>query len=104
MLALIGMPNIAFGMQRVEAAVTIYIKADGSIDPETAPISRFNNVMYNFEDNINDSIVIQRDNIVIDGANYRLQGTGADLSKGIDLSDRTNVTRARAHFPCCESF
>ena len=91
-LALIGTPNIAFRVQKVEATVTIYIKADGSVDPETASISRVDNVVYSFEDNINDSIVVQRDNIVIDGANFRLQGTGVDQSKGVDLSDRTNVT------------
>jgi len=71
---------------------TIYIRADGSIDPPTANITRTNNATYYFANNIYDEIVVQRDNIVVDGAGYTLHGTGADYSKGIDLSYRSNVT------------
>ena len=71
---------------------TIYIRADGSVDPPTAPISTSDNVTYTFTGNIvNESIVIQRDNIVLDGAGYTVQGTGAS-NAGIDLSGRENVT------------
>jgi len=70
---------------------TIYIKADGSIDPPTAPIQR-NGDVYNFTDNIYDSIVVERDNIVIDGAGYTVKGIGAWNSTGILLSERSNVT------------
>jgi parallel beta-helix repeat protein len=71
---------------------TIYIRADGSIDPPTAPITTVDNVTYTFTDNISDSIVVERDNIVVDGAGYTVQGTGVYLSKGIYLSARENVT------------
>lgn len=73
----------------VVANETIYIWADGSVEG-TTHISSVDNVTYYFTDNINDSIVVQRDNIVIDGAGYTLQGTGNGT--GIDLSDRNNVT------------
>jgi parallel beta-helix repeat protein len=73
---------------------TIYIRADGSIDPSTAPISSIDNVTYTFTDNINDSIVVERDNIVIDGAGYSVQGSGSGY--GVVLSSRSNVTIEKA--------
>jgi parallel beta-helix repeat protein len=77
-------------------ARTAYIRADGSIDPLTMPISTVDNVTYTFIDNIYDwTVVVERDNIIIDGNGYALQGT-KDRSihwiDGVDLSGRTNVT------------
>ncbi len=74
----------------------IIIRSDGKVDPGTAPIQRDGNV-YTFTGDINiDSgdcgIEVDRDNIVIDGAGFTLQGTVAYISRGIDLSDRSNVT------------
>ena len=91
-LLLIGMLTFAFHVQPVRASGTIYIKADGSVIPQDAPISSVDNVTYTFTGNINDSIVVERDNIIIDGAGYTVQGTGAYESKGIDLSGKENVT------------
>jgi parallel beta-helix repeat protein len=73
---------------------TIYIRADGSIDPPTAPISTIDNVTYTFADNINDHIVVERSNIIIDGAGYMLQGfgTGTENDVGFYLSGINNVT------------
>jgi len=69
---------------------TIYILADGSVEPSTAPISSADNVTYAFTSDIIDySIVVLRDNIVVDGAGYILQGQG---EIGIELSYRSNVT------------
>jgi len=89
---LVGLLSVAFNVQRAKATGTIYIRADGSIDPPTTPISTLDNVTYTFTGNINDSIVVERDNIVLDGATYTVQGTGIYYSKGIDLSTRSNVT------------
>jgi parallel beta-helix repeat protein len=89
-LLLIGLSALAFNIQPVKASGTIYIRADGSIDPPTATISTVDNVTYTFADNINDSIVIERDNIVVDGAFHIVEGTGS--GDGITLSGRTNVT------------
>ena len=91
-LLLISMLTLAFNVQTVKASGTIYIRADGSIDPSTAPILSVGNVTYIFLDNINESIVVERDNIVVDGAGYTLQGTGTHESKGINLWMRSNVT------------
>ena len=70
---------------------TVYIRADGSIDPPDAPIVTYDNITYTLTDNITSSengIVIERDNIVVDGAGYTIQSTGI----GIDLPNRSNVT------------
>jgi len=60
---------------------TVYIRADGRVDPPDAPIKRDGNV-YTLTDYIGSSangIVIERDNIVLDGA-------GSDGSDGRDVS------------------
>ena len=89
MLLLTSMLSSAFVIQPVKAAGgTIYIRADGSVDPD-ASIQRDGD-LYTFTDNIYDSIVVERDNIVVDGAGYTVQGIGS--GKGIDLRDRRNVT------------
>ena len=80
----------AVGVSRVEASGTIYIRAAGSIDPSTAPISTIDNVTYTLTGNISDSIVVEKDNIVFDGAGYVIQGSGS--GNGIELSGRNNVT------------
>jgi len=69
---------------------TIYIRADGSVEG-TDKIQRDGNA-YTFTDNIYNEIVVERDNIVVDGAGYAVQGAGAWDSKGICLSGRINVT------------
>jgi parallel beta-helix repeat protein len=75
---------------------TIYIRADGSIDPPTASIQR-NGDAYTLTGNITsvgDGIVIERDNMTLDGAGYEIQGTNPQFfgSNGIYLSNRRNVT------------
>jgi parallel beta-helix repeat protein len=76
-----------------QEAGVIYIRADGSIDPLTASISTIDSITYTFTSDIFDnSIVIERDNIVVDGTGFTLQGESAAGSNGIDLTGRTNVT------------
>jgi len=76
-LLLMSMLTLAINIQTVKASETIYIRADGSIDPPTAPLYTADNVTYTFTDNINDSIAVYRSNITIDGAGYTLQGPGS---------------------------
>jgi len=92
-LLLTSMLAFVFSIQPAKASGTINIRADGSIEPDSAPISSVDNVTYTFFDNIYDEIVVERDNIVVDGANYTVLGAGANLySKGINLAGRRNVT------------
>jgi parallel beta-helix repeat protein len=92
LLLLIGMLSVALNIQPVKASGTICIRADGSIDPPDAPILSVDSITYTFADNIYDSIVVERDNIVADGAGYTVQGTGAYGSDGIYLAGKNNVT------------
>jgi parallel beta-helix repeat protein len=94
-LLLMSMLTLAFNIQPVRASGTIYIRADGSIDPSTAPISTVDNVTYTLTGIVTsdaDGIVVERDSIVVDGAGYAVQGTNATYSKGTDLTGRNNVT------------
>jgi len=84
--------RLAFTIQQVEAGDTIYIRADGSVDPDTAPIQREGDV-YTFSNDIyNSSIVIERDNVILDGQSYTLQGTEVMGSHGISFSQKSNIT------------
>ena len=71
---------------------TIYIRSDGSVDPPTAHISSIDNISYSLINNVYESIIVEKDNIVVDGAGHILKGTGVYASKGISLSGRSNVT------------
>ena len=73
------------------AEASIYIRDDGSIEGTTTIVSD-DNVTYTFTDNINGTILIERNNIVIDGAGYMLQGEGGFNEVGIRLYGLTNVT------------
>ncbi|MEM3713918.1 MAG: NosD domain-containing protein [Nitrososphaeria archaeon] len=74
-------------------ARTIYIRSNGSVDPQTAPLTSDDNITYTLTDNIFDAvIVVERDNIIIDGNGYGLFGRSVPWSKGLDLSGRKNVT------------
>jgi parallel beta-helix repeat protein len=68
---------------------TVYIKADGTIDPVSAPIDKDGEI-YTLTDNIYDSIVIQRSGITLDGDGYTVEGTGGGIGVyGTSLSDVT---------------
>ncbi|MFX1362874.1 MAG: nitrous oxide reductase family maturation protein NosD [Promethearchaeota archaeon] len=90
-LLLANMSILAFMIQPAKAMGTIYIRADGSVDPDTAPISSADNITYVFTDNINESIVVEKDNIVVDGSGFILEGMEVLGSSGINMSYRNNV-------------
>ena len=100
-LLLVSLLTLVFDVQVVKASGTIYIRANGSIDPPTANISTVDNITYFLTDNINGAIVVHRNNIVIHGANYTLNGTdytpptGVARKVGIWLMSRNNVTIKR---------
>ena len=78
-------------VEKVKANGAIFIRADGSIDPPTISIQITDNyTIYTFTDNIYDEIIVERDNIVVNGAGYLLHGLGNGT--GIDLNHRYNVT------------
>jgi parallel beta-helix repeat protein len=83
----------AFDIQLVAASDTIYIRADGRVDPATAPIERHGDI-YIITDNVNGSVVVQRSDITIDGGAFSLVGTEDPWveDKGIRLDGLNNVT------------
>ena len=86
---------LAFKIQPVKAewTGTVYIRADGSIDPPNAPIITYDNITYTLTDNITSiahGIVVERNDIIIDGAECMLQG--ALGGNGFFLKGINNVT------------
>ena len=79
----------------------VYIRADGSIDPSTAPILTVDNVIYNLTGDIlsdSDGIVVEKSNVIIDGAGYTLQGDENPIgTSGFDLNNVNNVTIKNAN-------
>jgi len=80
---LVSLPQI--GVANAEG--TIYIRADGSVEG-TGNILRDGDT-YTFTGNIEGSIVVERDSIVLDGAGYTLHGTRNGT--GVTLASRHNV-------------
>lgn len=91
MLAVVlsSMLTLAFSTELSEAEEKIYIRSDGTIDPPTAPIQR-NREIYTFTNNISEPIILQKNNTVVDGNGYALEGNG--ISYGFDLSNTENIT------------
>ena len=81
----------------------IYIRNNGNVDPATVPIERTGN-HYTLTDNIAlYTIEIQRDNIVLDGAEHTIQGypfwIGEETgNNGIIATERKNVNITRLRF------
>jgi parallel beta-helix repeat protein len=98
-ILLVSVFPLTLGIQPVKAIGTIYIRADGSVEPPTESIQR-NGDIYTLTGNITlyevDGIVIERDNVILDGAGYTLQVTITlpypPICTGIDLKYRRNVT------------
>lgn len=86
-------PLLIIQQAKAEPGV-IYIRADGSVDPATTPIQR-NGDYYTFTADISEHhIVIQRDNIVVDGAGHSLKHSGESppVYAAIEIFARKNVT------------
>jgi len=71
---------------------TIYIRADGSVDPSDAPVVTSDNVTYTLQSSVNASVIIERSNIILNGQGHEIRGSGILNATGIDITDRTNVT------------
>jgi len=83
--------SVLFRIQIAEAVIPyVYIRADGSVDPPFAPISSVDNITYTFTNDLYIPVIVERDDIIIDGAGYTLSRNGT--GRGIDLTSRHNVT------------
>ena len=87
----ITIPNIGI----LKAQTFIYIRADGSVEG-TDKIQREGNV-YTFSYNINAEIIVEIDDIVIDGANYSLQGNGDGLGIHVPNNGNLEIKNIKIH-------
>jgi parallel beta-helix repeat protein len=90
-VVLVSFPQI--GVAKAETA--IYIRADGTVEG-TDTIQRDGNV-YTFTGNIYEPLVVERDNVVVDGAGYSIEGPHTSLAQspegiGILVESRSDVT------------
>jgi parallel beta-helix repeat protein len=76
----------------------VKINADGSVEG-TEKIQRDGNI-YAFTDNIYGSISVEKDDIVIDGAGYALQGA---FGTGIELTNRSKVVIKNVEIKACST-
>jgi parallel beta-helix repeat protein len=86
----VGIATAAIEVRKTEATGWIYIKGDGSVEG-TSYIATIDNSTYTFTHSIvNSLIVVQRDNILLDGNSFLLDGSGASET-GILLDDVNGV-------------
>ena len=84
-IALVSFPAI----RPVNGESIVYIRADGTVEG-TNKISRNGNV-YTFTSDINAGLVVERNNIVVDGGGFTLRGINS-FDAGINMNYRANVT------------
>ena len=91
LLLLLSLVSLPFGhsIQTMPNTSFISINADGTVQPPNAPLTR-NDDLYTFSGNFSGGVEVHRNNIVINGVGYALNGDGILRSAGIDLSN--NVT------------
>lgn len=94
-LVFMGVSLMSIRIQKSRAAgAPIYINADGTIDPVTAPMQR-NGSLYTLTASISsdtDGIIVRKSDVTLDGANHAVQGSGLVDSMGISVSSMGNVT------------
>ena len=93
-LLLVSLFPLAINVKPVRSTWTgtVYIRADGSIDPPDAPISTVDNVTYVFTGDLYDEVVVEKSNIIIEGNGFFVRGAHTEDSKGICLISVHNVT------------
>ncbi len=84
-------PITAYDFFMIKPMDGITIEKDGSINSTTAPIQRTGNTYTLTGDITNQTIIINRDNIVIDGAGHKLQGYNMGNAYPLENFDLQNV-------------
>ncbi|HKM60611.1 MAG TPA: NosD domain-containing protein, partial [Candidatus Bathyarchaeia archaeon] len=80
----------AIAVQPVHSAVSgiIYIKPNGTVTPSSAPIHQIGET-YTLTGDIENPIIVEKDNIVLNGAGYMLQGDGSGVALNLTCSNVT---------------
>jgi parallel beta-helix repeat protein len=82
----------------------IYIRNDGSVEPETVPIEITGSIYKLTNNVVHHTMEIQRDNIVLDGVGYSILGNASrikgydDGNNGVIINGRSNVNITRVNF------
>jgi len=79
----------------VKAQSVIYIRADGTVEG-TDKIQRVSDI-YTFTGNIEGSIVVEKDDVVIDGTYYKLQGSGDGVGVYVPNSGNLEIKNIKIH-------
>jgi parallel beta-helix repeat protein len=97
-----GTPSNATNSTRAYWVVTVHfpmdticIEPDGSLNASDAHIQHNGNTYTLTADMVNKTILVQKDNIVLDGAGYTLQGSSQSIGNqavGISVPNRNNIT------------
>ncbi|MEM2939931.1 MAG: NosD domain-containing protein [Thermoproteota archaeon] len=69
--------------------MTVWIRADGSVEPSSANVSKLDETTYVLTGNVEDGIVVEKGGIVLDGRGYTVQGRG--VGTGMALEKVRNV-------------
>jgi parallel beta-helix repeat protein len=70
---------------------TVYIRVDGSVEG-TAYVESSDNITYVLTGDLNESVVVERSSIVIDGNGHTLNGSGLASAGGFCLTNVNDVT------------
>jgi hypothetical protein len=71
---------------------TIYIRNNGSVEPSAMPIQKVGNAFFLTGNLEKSMIVVEKDNIIIDGNGFTLNGYSDNLGPAIYVPNRNNVT------------
>ena len=72
-LVLVSSALLFFSSMRGSPRARVFIRANGSVEPASAPIER-NGDNYTFTDDVHAELVIEKSHVVIDGAGHTLHG------------------------------
>jgi len=93
-------PTLASHPAFAQTMPIVTINADGSIDPPSAPIEQIHPGLYILTGDITsiaDGIIIDRNNVTLDGRGHTIRGMSESFAVGILLSNRTEVTLRNLH-------
>jgi parallel beta-helix repeat protein len=98
LLLILSIPIVSFVQIGIVKAqnTTIFIRADGSVEG-TDKIQRVGNI-YSFTGDIYESVIVERENAVIDGAGYLLQGNYSEYGIKLESSGVTVKNMKISHF------
>lgn len=90
LICLLSLVLILTSPVKAQEPLNLTINPEGSVEPNTNLLERNGNT-YTFNGDIFGTILVQTNNIVIDGAGHALQANG-DTLVGINIEGRSNVT------------